>query len=68
MSIMLDTPEQIQAARLLVLRQGLTLETKGLRLSRGRTAYSIIKEEFGFKGNKIKVLEQFEEMLEDFGI
>ena len=68
MSIMLDTPEQIQAARLLVLRQGLTLETKGLRLSRGRTAYSIIKEEFGFKGNKIKVLEQFEEMLEDLGI
>tara|TARA_R100001530_G_C4260071_1_gene140214 strand:- start:50 stop:256 length:207 start_codon:yes stop_codon:yes gene_type:complete len=68
MSITLDTPEQIQGARLLMLRQGLTLETKGLRLSRGRTAYSIIKEEFGFKGNKIKVLEQFEEMLEDFGI
>ena len=68
MSIMLDTPEQIQGARLLMLRQGLTLETKGLRLTRGRTAYSIIKEEFGFKGNKIKVLEQFEEMLEDFGI
>jgi len=68
MSIMLDTPEQIQAARLLVLRKGLTLETKGLRLSRGRTAYSIVKEEFGFKGNKIKVLEQFEEMLEDLGI
>jgi len=65
---MLDTPEQIQAARLLVLRKGLTLETKGLRLSRGRTAYSIVKEEFGFKGNKIKVLEQFEEMLEDLGI
>ena len=68
MSIMLDTPEKIQAARLLVLRKGLTLETKGLRLSRGRTAYSIVKEEFGFKGNKIKVLEQFEEMLEDLGI
>ena len=68
MSITLDTPEQIQGARLLMLRQGLTLETKGLRLTRGRTAYSIIKEEFGFKGNKIKVLEQFEEMLEDFGI
>ena len=32
---------------------------------RGRSAYAIVKEEFGFKGNKKKVLSQLEELIEE---
>jgi hypothetical protein len=61
--ICLDTPEQIDGARMLVLRSGLKVELSGLRLTRGRTCYSMIKEEFNLKGNKEKVLQDFEEIL-----
>ena len=61
--ICLDTPEQIDGARMLVLRSGLKVELIGMRLTRGRTCYSMIKEEFNLKGNKEKVLQDFEEIL-----
>ena len=61
--ICLDTPEQIDGARMLVLRRGLKVELIGMRLTRGRTCYSMIKEEFNLKGNKEKVLKDFEEIL-----
>ena len=61
--ICLDTPEQIDGARMLVLRSGLKVELIGMRLTRGRTCYSMIKEEFNLKGNKEKVLKDFEEIL-----
>jgi len=64
----LDTPEQIHNFRYVTLLTGLELELKGLRMNRGRTAYSIIKEEFGFKGNKERVHKQFKEWLEAQGI
>lgn len=53
----LDTPEKINAYRLATLRSGLKLEIKGLRVSRGRTCYSILKA-MGYKGSREKVLEQ----------
>ena len=53
----LDTPEKIEAYRLATLRTGLKLEIKGMRLSRGRTCYSILKG-MGYKGSREKVLEQ----------
>jgi len=58
-----DTPEQIDAFRLRALRGALKLEILGMKRG-GRSAYSIVKEEFGFKGNKIKVLQQLEEKIE----
>ena len=45
--------------RLLTLRSALGLEIKGLK-RHGRSAYSIIKEEFNFKGNKQKVYDQID--------
>jgi len=66
--ICLDTPEQIDGARMLVLRSGLKVELSGLRLTRGRTCYSMIKEEFNLKGNKEKVLKDFEEILRENNI
>lgn len=57
MSTVLDKPDQINAMRILTLRAGLRLEVIGLT-RHGRSCYSIVKSEFGFKGNKQKVLDQ----------
>ena len=63
--IALTTPKQIAYYRLLTLKQGLEMEIKGFRLTRGRTCYSMIKQEFGLKGNKQRVYDQFVKILED---
>lgn len=58
------TGESIMHYRLLTLIQGLKAEIRGMRLtSKGRTCYAIIKSEYGFKGNKEKVLTQVEELM-----
>ena len=45
------------------LLMGLGLEIKGLKLSRGKSCYAIIKNQYGLKGNKKKVHEQFKNIL-----
>ncbi len=64
---MIITGDQIPLARLITLKHGLKLEMKGMRVSRGRTCYSIIKDELGLRGNRQRVLDQLEEMLEIVG-
>ena len=66
--MILDTPTQIEAFRLRTLLKGLKLETLGMQMSRGRSCYSIIKEDFSIKGNKQKVYDQFKTLLEDGGL
>ena len=56
--------QQVAFARILTLRRALQLEIQGLT-RRGRSVYSIVKEEFGFKGNKQKVYEQLSEWISD---
>lgn len=68
MGFTLDTPEKIQMARYLTMRSGLKLEIQGLRLSRGVNCYKMIKDTFGLKGSKQKVLEQFEQLLTEAGV
>ena len=58
-----DTPYKIELYRLLTLRAALRLEVVGLR-GKGKSAYSIAKEELGIKGNKQKVLDQVHEMIQ----
>mgnify|MGYP001626632139 FL=1 len=67
MSIILDTPEQINEFRNRTLLIGLETEIKfpGHQLTRGRTCYARIKSQFGFKGNKQKVYDQFKECIEN---
>jgi len=68
-SISLTTPEQISGYRLLMLASALKLETKGIYPIKGsRSAYTVIKKEFGLKGNKQRVLDQFNEILIEAGI
>ena len=59
-----DSPEAINNFRLRALRGALKLEILGMK-RRGRSAYSLAKEEFGFNGNKQKVLEQLEAKLNE---
>ena len=58
-----DTPYKIDLYRLLSLRAALRLEVVGLR-GRGKSAYSIAKQELGIKGNKQKVLDQVNQMIQ----
>jgi uncharacterized protein YjfI (DUF2170 family) len=51
------TGHQIEAARLLILRQMLKLEMLGMSKSKGPTAYSTLKM-MGFKGSREKVLSE----------
>jgi len=59
--------ENVRNVRILTLRAALKLELKGMK-SRGSSAYSIIKREFGFKGSKAKVLEQLNDFIDDRGL
>ena len=59
-----DNPQAIEAFRMRSLRGALKLEILGMK-RKGRSVYSIVKEEFGFKGNKQKVLEQLETKLNE---
>ena len=59
-----DSPDQIALFRLKSLRGALKLEILGIKRN-GRSVYSIVKEEFGFKGNKQKVLKQLELKIEE---
>ena len=58
-----DTPYKIDLYRLLSLRAALRLEVVGLK-GRGKSAYSIAKQELGVKGNKQKVLDQVNQMIQ----
>jgi hypothetical protein len=55
---------QIEKYRLKVLLSGLKLECDGFS-KKGQSCYSIIKREFGLKGSKVKVLEQFRKIVEE---
>ena len=55
--MVLTTPEQINAYRLRVLRQGLKAEMHGMRLTaKGKTCYAILKG-MGYKGTKQQVFD-----------
>jgi hypothetical protein len=60
----MDIEDEVNAYRLCALRSALKLEILGMR-KRGQSAYSIIKQEFGFKGNKQKVLEQLQSKIDE---
>lgn len=64
MATVLDNPAQIEMFRYKTLLKGLRLEMVGMQMSRGQSCYSIIKQEFGLKGSKQKVYDQFKSMLE----
>jgi hypothetical protein len=60
--MMLTQPSQILLFRMKTLRSGLKLEIKGLRRN-GRSFCTIIKKEWGLKGSRESVLEQFDAII-----
>lgn len=60
--MIIDSQHEIELYRLLVLKSALKMEILGMK-RRGKSAYSIIKEELNIKGNRQKVLKQLEEIL-----
>ena len=65
--MIIDRPEHIELYRMITQRQALKLEIYGMK-TRGRSAYSLIKEIYGLKGSKQKVLEQFTRIIEDIKV
>ena len=62
--IIADTPQKIDLYQMLILRSALKLEMLGLKMSKGRTAYSAIKKMFILNGSRQKVLDTFNEIIE----
>lgn len=49
---------------IIALESALRIEVKtGMKTRSGRTAYSFVKERYGLKGSKQRVLEQFNEIV-----
>jgi hypothetical protein len=64
-----STPEEIKAYRLLALRAGLKLEAVGMKMSKGRSAFSIVKKMTGLPGRSAKeLLPLYEDLLREYGI
>ena len=65
MSIIADTPEQIELYRMHVLHKMLKLEMLGVKMNKGGqpTAYSAIKKEYNLKGSRQKVYDTFTEII-----
>ena len=60
----ITSSESIRNYRTLALKSALSLEIKGMK-RRGRSAYSMVKDEFGFRGNKQKVFDQLQEYVDE---
>ena len=69
-TIVLDTPTQINAYRLLTIRAGLKAETYGYRLTaKGPSCLTIARKEFGIKARSAAVaLPLFEAYLKECGV
>lgn len=63
-AIVISGKQNVDRARLLILRSALKLEVQGLKHSRG-SIYAQVKREFGFKGNKQKVLDQLNTLIDE---
>jgi hypothetical protein len=61
--IVIDTKEGVSMYRLLALKASLRLELMGMKHSRVNV-YTLVKREFGLKGNKQKVYDQFVALVE----
>jgi hypothetical protein len=54
----ITNPGQIALYRLATLRTALKLEARGLKMSKGPTALSVLRKDYGYKGSRDKILAQ----------
>ena len=56
-----DGPQAVDFFRMHTLLQGMKFELKtGMKLTRGPSCFTRVKKEYGLKGNKQRLIEQFE--------
>ena len=55
--------DKMEGVQILVLRSALKLECLGMKRSRRPSAYQIVKDKMGFKGNKESVLKQLNDYI-----
>lgn len=65
-TLVIDTPEGIEAYRLLAIKARLKMEMRGIRFR--RSTFAAVRKEFGFKGNRAKVYDQYLDMLLERGL
>lgn len=69
-SIIIDTPDGIAFYRLAALKGALSLQTKGMRLSRGTSATAIGKRDYGMTKNtatgQLPIVEEVVEAIQQF--
>ena len=57
-------PEAVNFFRMNALLHGMKVELRGgLRLTRGPSCFTRVRREYGLKGNKQKLIEQFEKLV-----
>jgi hypothetical protein len=61
-AIVIEGKDSIGLYRIMALEKMLKLELMGIKHSRG-SVYAVVKKEFGLKGNKQKVYEQYKEIV-----
>ena len=52
--------------RLIVLKQALFLEGKGMKMTRGPSAISIARNQYGLKGDRAKLVAQVQALINNF--
>ena len=58
--------ESVNRLRMTTLLRGIILESEtGMQLTRGRSCYAMIKEEYNLKGNKKNIAKQFTKIVRD---
>jgi len=59
-----DGKEAVDFFRMNTLLQGMKFELKtGMKMTRGPSCFTLVKKEYGLKGSKEKLIEQFEKLL-----
>ncbi len=58
------TGNDINLYRLLALKGALKLQAKGLKLSRGASASTIARKDYGLRGNVDNLISQVEQLIE----
>ena len=59
-----DGPQAVDFFRMNTLLQGMKFELKtGMKMTRGPSCFTRVKKEYGLKGSKEKLIEQFEKLL-----
>lgn len=60
------TGKHIQLYRLIAMKQALILEARGLRMTRGGAASTMVRQQLGLRGNREKLIAQVQALIDQF--